>query len=66
MPILANKPKNALVLSDKPKNTNFFVKGISNKTYLETRTINKGQPVPWGLNWLITYPADITFIGPRV
>ncbi len=37
-----------------------------NFVYLETRTILKGQPLPWGINWAITYPATITFIATRL
>jgi len=47
----------------KPNLTNINLS--RNFTYLETRTINKGQPVPWGLNWLITYPISLTFTGQR-
>ncbi len=51
------------VFATKP-NMNTFIFDTQ-AIYLENKTINKGQPIPWGLNWLITYPTTLIFTGVR-
>ncbi len=62
--VLANSPKNNSVINTTPKNQN--VAKITGFTYLENRSILKGQPIPWGLNWLITYPTQLDFQATRL
>ena len=57
------KPTSGLVENVKGK-TEFVVQ--PQVVYTETRTINAGQPLPWGLNWLITYPNSLTFTATRL
>ncbi len=43
-----------------PKPNNLKLKD-PNFVYIVDSTIYFGQPIPWGLNWLITYPTTFTF-----
>lgn len=55
-------PKNGTILNLNPKNT---VLQSPNYVYMESHTIQVGQPLPWGINWAITYSATMTFPGVR-
>lgn len=57
------RPANGAVLNINPNNQ---LLQSPNVIYTENRTILKGQPLPWGLNWLITYPIQLTFTGVRL
>lgn len=58
------KPRNSSVLTNKPK---VSTATGETKIYTETRTISKGQPIPWGFNWLMTYPVALTnFTATRI
>lgn len=56
-------PKNRVILNTNPHNN---LLESPNFAYIETRTILKGQPLPWGINWAITYPETLVFQGVRV
>lgn len=58
-------PSNRAVIDVKPSNNVSNVTDVT-AVYMETRVINKGQVVPWGLNWLITYPSAGTFTATRL
>lgn len=57
------KPQNNLISNPIPSNN---ILRDTNFAYLETRTINKGQPLPWGLNWALTYPTTFSFVAQRL
>lgn len=61
--VIDTKSKNSLVIDTKSKNS--LINGET-KAYIESWTILQGQPIPWGLNWLITYPATMTFNATRM
>ncbi len=74
VPVINIKPSNNAVLTNSPKNKsvvntqskNQSITPVHNFTYIENRTILKGQSIPWGLNWLITYPTQLDFQGARL
>jgi len=58
--VIDTKPGMSSVIDTKPGMKNVFAETI---TYLENRTILKGQPM--GLLLAITYPEGLDFIAPR-
>lgn len=58
------KPSNFGVIDVKPKLKTLSI-GNNEAVYTDTKTINKAQPIPWGLNWLITYPSELNFTVTR-
>ncbi len=61
MPIAPEKPQNKAVINTQPQQTALR---DTNFTYLENKQIRVGEPM--GLLLTLTYPATVTFIGPRV
>lgn len=59
--VINTKPENQAVINTRPKNQG--INPTENYTYLESRTINAGQPM---LLMAITYPETITFTAPRL
>lgn len=60
------KTNNINVINSRPNNQNMAVDFGTEIVFIEDRIILKGQPIPWGLNWLITYPIQLNFQGGRV